>query len=213
MGAKTWMLSFSNGDAKEILSKIPTPDKAKAEKILGRMFPSSKFIQIEDTDLFSTSPPDDEVYIGCYPGLSFIAASEFGIDNPSQLPKEYLLEDLGSCIHLHAMHSVVDWFAFAHWENGELQRSLSISPDSGIVEDLGERKHFEKPYWEGEHPAVDSEDEDEYPLSFHPLELGEEALAEFFGYQLEGLAEKQLFEPEEISLLAFKRKKPKWKLW
>ena len=111
------------------------------------------------------------------------------------------------------MHSVVDWFAFAHWQNGELQRSLSISPDGGIIEDLGDRKLFEEPYWEGKHPAVDPEDEDDYPLSFHPLELGEEALAEFFGYQLEGLAEKQLFEPDDVSLLAFKRKKSKWKLW
>jgi len=213
MGAKTWMLSFSNGDAKEILSKHPTLDKVKGEQLLSRMFPSSKFTPIADTDLYSTSPPDDEVYVGCYPGLSIVAAGEFGIDNPSQLPEEFLLQDLGSNIHLHAMHSVVDWFGYAHWENGELQRSLSVSPDGGIIEDIGEQKLFEKPYWEGKHPAVDPEDEEEYPLSFHPLELGEEALAEFFGYQLEGAAEKQLFEPEDVSMLAFKRNKSKWKLW
>lgn len=205
MGAKTWLLSFSNGDAKEVLSKLPKPDEGKAQQLLKMLFPETKFEKIENGDLFSTSPPDDEVYIGCYPGVSIVAASEFGIENPSSLSDKYLLNDYGSDIHLHAMHSVVDWFAFAHWENGVLQRSLSISSDDGIIEDIGSQKQFEKPYWEGKHPAVDPEDE--YPLQFHPLELGEEALLEFFGYQIEGASDKILFEPEEVELLCFKRKK------
>ncbi|MGW3628080.1 DUF6928 family protein, partial [Streptomyces sp. NPDC000880] len=29
------------------------------------------------------------------------------------------------------MHSVVDWLAFAVWEDGRLIRSLSLSPDDG----------------------------------------------------------------------------------
>ncbi|WP_439145646.1 DUF6928 family protein [Streptomyces canus] len=32
------------------------------------------------------------------------------------------------------MHSVVGWFAFAAWGDGRLLRSLSLSPDSGIIE-------------------------------------------------------------------------------
>ena len=115
------------------------------------------------------------------------------------------------------MHSVVDWFAFAKWENGELTRALSLSPDSGIIENFGERLPFEIDYWEGNHPAIDPEDEDEedepYPFSFHPLELGEEALKAFFGYQLEGYVDASLLEPESIPLVGYKRKKSKWKLW
>ena len=87
---------------------------------------------------------------------------EIGIDNPSSLSDKYLLNDYGRDIHLHAMHSVVDWFAFAHWENGVLQRSLSISPGNGVIEDLGSQKQFEKPYWQGKHPVVGPEDE--YPF-------------------------------------------------
>jgi hypothetical protein len=83
------------------------------------------------------------------------------------------------------MHSVVDWFAFAHWNNGRLVRSLSLSPDSGILEDIGLKLAFEEPYWSGQHPAGDDED-DEYPLPFHPLDLGEAALSEFFGGQIDG---------------------------
>jgi hypothetical protein len=57
------------------------------------------------------------------------------------------------------MHSVVDWFAYAIWANGKLLRSLSLSPVSGILENIGQRLPFEEPYWSGEHPAVDTEEE------------------------------------------------------
>ena len=49
------------------------------------------------------------------------------------------------------MHSVVDWLAFAKWKNGELVRSLSLSPDSGILEDIGLRLPFEEPFWSSKH--------------------------------------------------------------
>jgi hypothetical protein len=52
------------------------------------------------------------------------------------------------------MHSVVDWFAFAVWQDGRLKRSLSLSPDSGVLEDIGAKLPFEEPYWSGKHPAV-----------------------------------------------------------
>jgi len=39
--------------------------------------------------------------------------------------------------------------AFAQWVNGKLVRSLSLSPDSGILEDIGPRFPFEEPFWSG----------------------------------------------------------------
>ena len=73
-----------------------------------------------------------------------------------------------------------------------------------MIEDIGERLAFELPYWDGEHPAVDPEEEpDGYPLPFHPLELGEQALREFFGFQLEGSVDVKLLEPERIHMLRF----------
>jgi hypothetical protein len=214
MGAKTWMLVFSDGNAKDILKAKPELNRAKSEELAKLLFPSVKLERIEDGDLSFTSPPDDEIYVGCYPGLSIIAAAEFGIDYPSRLPVSFLDKNIGSTIYLHAMHSVVDWFAFAVWENGELKRSLSLSPDSGILEDTGNKLKFEEAYWAGKHPAIDPEDEEEeYPFPFHPLELGEAALGEFFGYQLEGYIDPSMIEPEEIPLVTFKRRKAKWKFW
>jgi len=137
-----------------------------------------------------------------------IAAKEFGIDYPSKLPVSFIRGH--GAVYLHAMHSVVDWFAFAQWNNGHLVRSISLSPDSGILEDIGERLSFEEPFWSGQHPAVDGEDE--YPFQFHPLELGEAALKEFFGYQLEGPIDRSLLEPECVPLIKYKRSRSRWKI-
>lgn len=92
-----------------------------------------------------------------------------------------------------------------------MQRSLSLSPDSGILENTGDRLPFEESYWNGEHPAFDSEEDDNYPFPFHPLELGEAALLSLFGYQLEGYIDPSHVEPEKIPLMQFTRKKSWWR--
>jgi hypothetical protein len=104
------------------------------------------------------------------------------------------------------MHSVVDWFAFAIWDHGQLVRSLSLCPDSGVMEDVGEKRPFEIPYWAGQYPVIDGDEDDaEYPFPFHPLELGEAALKAFFGYCLEGEIDESQPDVESIPLLTFKR--------
>lgn len=70
-------------------------------------------------------------------------------------------------VYLHAMHSMVDWFAFTVWRDGKLQRSLSLPPNSGVLEDIGKRLSSELPYWAGNYPAVDPEDEDESDRRTH----------------------------------------------
>ncbi|MDT0546544.1 hypothetical protein AB0H07_41450 [Streptomyces sp. NPDC021354] len=48
------------------------------------------------------------------------------IDSPSRLPEHLVAASAGRRLILHAMHSVVDWFAFAVWDDGRLIRSLSL---------------------------------------------------------------------------------------
>ena len=216
MGAKTWMIVYSDGNVASVLKQNPELDRGKTVEFVKKLFPQENLKSIEDGDLSYTSPPDDIIYAGYFSGVFIVAAKEFAIDLPSQLPVSFINKNYGNTIQLHAMHSVVDWFAFAVWKNGKLERSLSLSPDSGILEDLGEKLSFEIPYWDGEYPAIDPEDEeegDEYPFKFHPLDLGEASLRDFFGYVLEGAVDPSLIEPEDIPLLSFKRPKPWWKIW
>jgi hypothetical protein len=215
MGAKTWMIVYSDDQPSNKFKRYPKPDLEKTISLLNRLFPNEKLEKTDDGDLSFTCPPNDMIYAGHFDGISVVAAKEFGIDNPSEIDRRFISESPFKKAYINAMHSVVDWFAFAKWEDGELTRSLSLSPDSGIIEDFGEKFEFELPYWRGVHPVIDpsEEDDEEYPFKFHPLELGEEFLKALFGYQLEGFESSELIEPEKIRLFGFKRPKPWWKLW
>ena len=218
MGAKTWMLVYADASIPETLAARPDLDRARALDLAGRLFPAESLQPLPDGDLSRTSPRGRDICAGCYADVSVIAAEELAIDVPSKLPARFLDEARSRRVVLHAMHSVVDWFAYAIWQDGQLQRSLSLSPDRGVIEDLGERLAFETAYWAGHHPALDPDDEDPdepYPLPFHPLELGDAALAELFGYVLEGPPERARFDPESVPLLSFRRarRQPWWAFW
>jgi hypothetical protein len=133
--------------------------------------------------------------------VTVVADGSFGIDYPSQLPEGVRAIVGRSRIVLHAMHSVVDWFAFAIWEDGVLKRSLSLSPSHGVMEDLGRHLDFELPYWSAEHPLYGAGDD--YPFVFHPLELANAALADQFGFILEGTLRAEYFEPWDKRLWNF----------
>ena len=216
MGAKTWMLAYMDDIAVEILKSNPQLDRTQSTKFAQQLFPTYRLEPIEDGNLAWTCPKGKDIYVGCFPKLKIVAAKEFGIDYPSKLPANFLNSEYGQIIYLHAMHSVVDWFAYAIWENGNLIRSLSLSPDNGVIENIGEPRAFENEYWSGDHPVYDPEDEENsYPLSFHPLDLGDAALMDMFGYQLEGFDDSLHVDPEDIPLVGFHRKRAKawWKLW
>ena len=213
MGAKTWMLVYADGNAREALARRPSLDRDATARFAATLFSKDKLEPLDDGSLLHTCPSDHELVIGCFPGVSIVAAREFGIDYPSRLDSRFIDAGTSGTVALHAMHSVVDWFAYAVWTRGTLTRSLSLSPDSGLIEDIGPRLAFEEPYWAGQHPAGESEDGDSYPFPFHPLDLGEAALAELFGYQLEGTGDRNLFEPETIPLARYKRARSWWKFW
>jgi len=212
MGAKSCMLVYSDGDAIEVLKSAPVLDRAATATLAKTLFPAEMLQPLADVSLQETYPPEEELYIACFPGLAIVMARDFGIDRPSELPPTFLKNATGPVVYLHAMHSVVDWSAFAVWRAGSLVRSLSLSPDDGVIEDIGARLPFEAPYWAGAHSADDPEElEDEdyepYPLPFHPLDLGEVALLNFLGFQIEGYIADFKVTPENIPLMRFKRER------
>jgi hypothetical protein len=207
MGAKTWMLVYADSSAREALQASPQLDRVATARLAAALFPGEQLTPLDDGDLNFTNPPDNEICIGCFPGVSIVAAKEFALDYPSRLPARFLAAGRGKTITLHAMHSVVDWFGYAQWVNGHLLRALSLSPDDGILEDTGQRMPFEEPYWAGEHPLELEPDEKPYPLAFHPLDLAEAALEALFGYTLEGPPSDTVVDPDTIRLARYKRQR------
>lgn len=213
MGAKTWMLVYSNGAIPNLWSKGLKINRESSTKIIKTLFSTKQYSAIEDGNLYYTNPPKDVIYAADLGELIILATDEIAIDNPSKISQRFIDFSEYKYLYLFAMHSVVDWFAFAVWENKKLIRSLSISPDNGVIEDYGNRFPFEQDYWKGEYPVTDSESEDTYPLPFHPLDFGESALLKLMGFQYEGIENLNRIDPETIPLVGFKEKKSGWKFW
>ncbi|WP_233196954.1 MULTISPECIES: hypothetical protein [Micromonospora] len=195
MGAKTALLAFADSDLRPTLLGATPSAPAEAEALVRKVFPGYDVTLVGDSTLDTTYPPDDITCATVLPGAEILCDRRLVLDRPSELPAHLLQAGAGRRIIMHGMHSVVDWCCFAVWENGKLVRSLSLSPDGGIEENIGEPFDFERPYWDGGHPVepVPGWSEDPYPLPFHPLDLGEEALRVLFGFVLEGRP-----EPDDI---------------
>nr|WP_218025210.1 hypothetical protein [Nocardia jejuensis] len=161
----------------------------------------------EDSTLLAcVYPPDDHTYATVLAGAEVLCDQRFMLDRPSQLAEHLRKAGTGRRIIMHAMHSVVDWLAFAVWEDGTLIRSLSVSPEDGIVENIGDPFDFELPYWAGKHPVEPVPgwpDQSPYPLPFHPLELGEHALRCLFGFVVEGYDDPADVRAEDIRAHGF----------
>jgi hypothetical protein len=208
MGAKTGLLAFADQNVVAALRAATGSDRDETAALVRRVHPGYTIESIEDGFLGDTVyPPHEIIYAATLSGIDVLCDQRFMIDHPSQLPPHLIDLAAGRRIVLHAMHSVVDWLAFAIWEQGTLVRSLSLSPDSGIIENIGEPLDFEQPYWAGEHPVLPTTgwpDEGPYPLPFHPLDLGEDALRSLFGFIIEGRPQPDDVNPYNVPLHGFR---------
>lgn len=212
MGVKTAMLVCGDVETDLAAALAGAADGADAEgasALVSLLYPPHR-VRPDGDDPWELAeavyPPEGHTCALSTPDVDVICDRAFMIDRPSLLPEHLVAASTGRRLVLHAMHSVVDWFAFAVWEDGELVRALSVAPDDGILEDLGERLPFEEPYWAGSFPVAADRGE-AYPLPFHPLELGERALYEFFGFAFEGFDGDEEVEwrvdPEDVLLFGF----------
>lgn len=80
-----------------------------------------------------------------------------------------------------------------------------------IIGNIGGGLAFEEPFWAGDFPATD---DDDYMFPFHPLELGEAALDNLFGFVFEGYTDMpgdNGVDPFEVILVGFRVTAPKRK--
>ncbi len=203
MGVRDWMLLYADGEIQSTLQAAPALDRSATHAVVKRLYPSCQISLTEDGTLLDQAGPiGPYVYAGHFPGLTIVCTRDAALDRPSQLRTQFLDEAAGRTIYLHAMHSATDWFAYAIWTpNGGLRRALSLSPGSGIIENIGAPLDFEVPFW-GQAHSIETQ-ADSYPLPFHPLELGEEALRALFGFTYEGLYQDEDPDLENIVLAGF----------
>jgi hypothetical protein len=205
VGAKTALLVYTDGDPADLLRRPATPDVVKTGELVAATHPGWIRSGGMAGGFLSDHiyPPEGLVYAGSFPGVDVLCDRAVMADRPSQLPAQFHLPGAGRRMILHVMHSVSDWFGYALWHDGTLLRSLSLAPDGGIIEDIGDRQPFEAAFWAGEHPVIPASGRASYPLPFHPLELGEVALHELMGFTLEGRQAPSDVQAEAVRLLKF----------
>lgn len=90
MGAKTWMLLYSEGNAAEVLKSNPVLDRSATTKLVKRLYGLQVSPLEADGDLSYTCPYDKDIIAGRFPGLAVLAADQFRIDHPSQLDPKFI---------------------------------------------------------------------------------------------------------------------------
>jgi hypothetical protein len=186
MGFKSSLLVYSSGEPADLLRQPAAPDPAQAGALVAATHPGwTGTGEPADGSLDDCiHPPEGFVYAGRLPGIDILCDRDVMVDYPSQLPAQYHGPGAGRRMILHAYHSVVDWFAYAIWQDGVLLRSLSLSRYAGgVIEDIGTPLPFEVPFWADGRPARPEPGKPTpFPLPFHPFELSEAALRALMGF-------------------------------
>ena len=200
LGSKTALLAYAADDPVQSLRQAREFDPAATRALVASTHPAWQPAASPGGNLFEGCyPPEGTVYAGSFPGIDILCDRDVMDYLPSEFPARYLDAAAGRRVILHAMQSVTDTLGYAIWENGSLVRSLCLSPDDGIVENIGDPLPFEAPYWAGEHPVGDR-----YPLPFHPLELGGgPALRALFGFIIEGRPQPTDIDAVSVRLAGF----------
>jgi uncharacterized protein DUF6928 len=200
MGAKTALLAYATADPVESLRQARELDPAATTALVAATHPGWTGAASSSGTLSDDCYPEEgTVYAGSFPGIDILCDRDVMDYLPSGFPSRYLDIAAGRRVILHAMHSVVDMFVYAIWENGTLVRSLAVTPADGIAENIGTPLPFEAPYWAGEHPV-----RGQYPLPFHPLDLGADAaMRALFGFILEGRVRPADIDAESVKLAGF----------
>ncbi len=147
LGAKTALLTYAAKDPVESLRQARGFDPAATRALVAATHPAWEGTASSDGDLLDDCyPPEGTVYAGSFPGIDILCDRDVMDYPPSEFPARYLDAAAGRRVILHAMHSATDGFAYAVWKNDSLVRSLCLSPDDGIVENIGAPLPFEGPH-------------------------------------------------------------------
>ncbi|GAA1687714.1 hypothetical protein GCM10009830_39100 [Glycomyces endophyticus] len=200
MGAKAGLIHLGGGIPAHALAGGPAFDPersaALAATILGGPVAPAGARTLAEGGVW---PERGTICVGAGEHTALVGYAEICPDRPGTITDWIRAVAPGGDAHGVFMHSVVDFGAVAVWEHGEIRRSISLAPDSGVMDDLGDPLTFEAPFWNGDH-AVD----EDYPLPFHPLDFGEAALLALFGFGIEGSPAAYAFDPGTVALPAFR---------
>ncbi|MEL7542198.1 MAG: hypothetical protein AAGJ70_00320 [Pseudomonadota bacterium] len=216
MGAKAWFVAFLDADPAVAMPDFNALDRHRTQEFAQELFPNSVLTALPDGELGFLNPPQGEVRVGVYRGARIVAHSSLGEDVPPSLGSSFFDPGASPFAFWHATHSVVDWCAYALWQDGKKVRAFGVDADNGVTIDEGAPLPFEQPFLNGERRQLDMDGNlvADYPLPFHPLDLSEAALVSQLGFAFEGNS-TWTCDPYDLPIMryALPAERPWWKFW
>ncbi|WP_245649710.1 DUF6928 family protein [Nocardia shimofusensis] len=192
-------------DPAAVLREHRDPDPGAAQALAKQLFEDYEIVpKMVGTLAGCAGPDDDEIYIGCYPGLTVVCSRQVRLPDPTTLP-ELLIRPLASeHTYLVSFDASMGWGSFAHWERGEFRRGFSSSRMK-ILADAGLPLVWERPFWAGERPVLWRADElpDPQCLPFDPPDFADEANSEWLGFQYRAPLVADALLPRDIAVCGF----------
>lgn len=172
-----------------------------ATDVVSILFPRSRYESLGQGTLEQDGFPNrGDINVGTFERGTVVATRDAMLFNPTKLSTRYLKAPPSRDVILLAQQSVYDMFAFGHWIDGQLRRSISVNPVGKVWESIGDPEAFEDPFWTRERPVGS-----DYPLPFHPLDMAEAAIRTYLGIYVEGQPAPGLVGPDRIQLELFRR--------
>ena len=201
MGSRAAVIMFADQAPREVLRSGLVIDEERSRQLAGELLGGvAEEVEVLGLDL-ALWPARGVVTAASAPGLEIVSSRELVRDRPSELTGEVARLGGGRDAYGVFLESSEDWIGFATWSGGVVTRSVSVGVASGVIEEIGEPLAFEETFWAGEQPVRHLP---EYPLPFHPIELGNEALKAFFGFVIEGSLDGTSVEPDEIEVATYR---------
>ena len=185
MGFKTALYAVGPGTPRDDVRAHAEGGPEAAQAAATRWFPDAEVTPLGVSTLADGGYPgsEDELYVATFGPTTVLG----GMVPPAQVDRlGRAAAEAGLMTWQLMIHSVVDLCQFeVHRADGAVLRSFEAYSDKelddSVADSVGEPLPFEVPYWAGEH-----REEEDSPFLFHPLELGEAAIAWIFGTVGEG---------------------------
>jgi len=216
MGWKCSLLFVGDVDTGYFGTK-PEHSPKKAREILRAL--GHKVESVSDEHYMDILPPKNKVVIGAYERGAYIAFSQIA-DDLELGTITYMLKAMecypAADLLALALHSVVNYSAFAYFKKGELQRQFACTADLGIISQSGKLLPEEEKAYEGEY---ERDGQRLFPRKFdfqpEPMEFTIDAIGEEIVF---ALASRPLGQPldradEECLVTESFTLKPAWKFW
>lgn len=201
MGSKAAILVLADGRPERLIrdaSGLDLPrSQSLAARVLGGTPRQSGALPLD----LAVWPEDGTVCVASFERFDLVCSRVFARDHPSDMVIEASRLAGGRNAYAVCMESSRDWTSILAWSPSQIVRAVSLNPSEGVLEDVGHKFPFEDPFWNGRRPVQTTG----YALPFHPIDLGNEALRNFFGFILEGAEDDLCVDPEEVEVPVFQR--------